>query len=762
MTASSEIDNQDYIIVRHPDASTSTYPFPSEAESLLKIGRELDNDIVLVDPRTSRYHLQMRRTARGGAELMDTDSANGTILSATRLSANEWIALGPGQAVQIGDSQIMWDRASSMAQTIGMIPINDPVPAVDSPVASAAPKPKESRSPWPWLVGIGGIVIVTLLLVTLLANQFFNTEAVTPLVVDAVVPNGNATSSKQPTPAERAIDAQNQPTPPSTPTTPPNTNQQAQAEPTATPASQATLSPAFPIITLEKAKYLPVISGALFDTNHIYLILQIRIENLGETPFSVSTWQFSLQADTGEIYSEFGQNVDQSEFSRLGVRNRFENLILRAGGSVAEEVVFYLPLVSYENVSLYYQPDDLEQLHLDFGSLDTAQELTTLLGTPTTPALASAGTPASTATQDVAVAVANTPTPTPTTLTNTATLSDTITSTLGETESTDAEPPTPDATILTEANTNTPTPRPTTRPVPTRPAGLTISPASLLGTIAFGDFNGATYDLYFGDVATGKTIFWRGESSQPAFSHRGDRIAYHSWRSDARGLWATTLDQRQGYLIAPFLEDQLPVWGPGDAELILLSRRSGTRQSELFKAPATQERPPGQYLLEGEYPAWHSNDTLVFKGWVTTGMGLQIASGSNVQNYRVLTDNDSDTAPHISPDGQKVIFMSQRQGNWDIYMVNLDGSNLTQLTVDEAQDGLPTWSPDGQVIAFVSNRGGSWAVWAMTSRSRGIRQLFTYQGSPDGFVATEPSNDTTRGWAEERISWTQSVLVPQE
>jgi TolB protein len=95
--------------------------------------------------------------------------------------------------------------------------------------------------------------------------------------------------------------------------------------------------------------------------------------------------------------------------------------------------------------------------------------------------------------------------------------------------------------------------------------------------------------------------------------------------------------------------------------------------------------------------------------------------------------------------------MSRREENWDIYVVNVDGSGLQRLTVDPANDGLPTWSPDGNAIAFVSNRGGPWAVWAMTPDGAGKRQLFTMEGPPDGFVGEDTY--ASRGWAEERISW---------
>jgi dipeptidyl aminopeptidase/acylaminoacyl peptidase len=174
----------------------------------------------------------------------------------------------------------------------------------------------------------------------------------------------------------------------------------------------------------------------------------------------------------------------------------------------------------------------------------------------------------------------------------------------------------------------------------------------------------------------------------------------------------------------------------------------------LYRVPSSQERPAARLILEGEYPTWGADGTVIFKGWVTTGIGLRIAS-SGLTDYQPLTDDDSDTAPSVSPDGNQVVFMSGRAGNWDVYLINTDGSGLVQLTNDPADDGLPTWSPDGQAIAFVSNRGGPWAVWAMTPRGTGIRQLFTMQGGPDGFVASEPTTDTTRGWAEERLSWAQ-------
>jgi TolB protein len=66
-----------------------------------------------------------------------------------------------------------------------------------------------------------------------------------------------------------------------------------------------------------------------------------------------------------------------------------------------------------------------------------------------------------------------------------------------------------------------------------------------------------------------------------------------------------------------------------------------------------------------------------------------------------------DRYPAWSPDGSRIAFQSNRDGNWEIYTLDLgDGvhGKLTRLTFDLAYDGAPTWSPDGAWIAFESYR----------------------------------------------------------
>jgi hypothetical protein len=74
-------------------------------------------------------------------------------------------------------------------------------------------------------------------------------------------------------------------------------------------------------------------------------------------------------------------------------------------------------------------------------------------------------------------------------------------------------------------------------------------------------------------------------------------------------------------------------------------------------------------------------------------------NGTN--EMRLTTNAAYDDQPKWSPDGSKIVFMSDRDGNFEIYSMNADGTNQTRLTNTPGADGFPAWSPDGTKIAFV-------------------------------------------------------------
>jgi len=74
--------------------------------------------------------------------------------------------------------------------------------------------------------------------------------------------------------------------------------------------------------------------------------------------------------------------------------------------------------------------------------------------------------------------------------------------------------------------------------------------------------------------------------------------------------------------------------------------------------------------------------------------------GSNQTNLTHHPALDFDAS--WSPDGSRIAFASDRTaaGSWDVYAMNADGSNVVRLTTDPALDWTPSWSPDGSKIVF--------------------------------------------------------------
>ena len=86
-------------------------------------------------------------------------------------------------------------------------------------------------------------------------------------------------------------------------------------------------------------------------------------------------------------------------------------------------------------------------------------------------------------------------------------------------------------------------------------------------------------------------------------------------------------------------------------------------------------------------------------------------------NARNLTNNpDKDFQPSWSPDSNRIAFSSDRRGdfeNFDIYVMDVDGGNQQKLTNNRGDDSAPSWSPDSNRIAFYSRRDGNAEIYVM-------------------------------------------------
>jgi len=88
------------------------------------------------------------------------------------------------------------------------------------------------------------------------------------------------------------------------------------------------------------------------------------------------------------------------------------------------------------------------------------------------------------------------------------------------------------------------------------------------------------------------------------------------------------------------------------------------------------------------------------------------------------TDTASASDPAFSPDGSRIAFVSQRDGNAEIYVMNADGTGTTRVSSDPQPDGRPSFMPDGQSLVFHSSRtAGKQEIWAVNVDGTALTQL---------------------------------------
>jgi serine/threonine-protein kinase len=108
---------------------------------------------------------------------------------------------------------------------------------------------------------------------------------------------------------------------------------------------------------------------------------------------------------------------------------------------------------------------------------------------------------------------------------------------------------------------------------------------------------------------------------------------------------------------------------------------------------------------------------------------------------RLTNDPGSEGGPRWSPDGSQIVYYGDQDGDFEIYLMNADGSGVVQLTDNDVDDLYPSWSPDGARIVYTETRGNDAEVFVMGADGASPTQL-TENETDDRYPVFSPDAST--------------------
>lgn len=239
----------------------------------------------------------------------------------------------------------------------------------------------------------------------------------------------------------------------------------------------------------------------------------------------------------------------------------------------------------------------------------------------------------------------------------------------------------------------------------------------------------------------------RIENAYPSWSPDGKRILFQSNRTGVWHLYVMNVDGTDVIDLTPDCEDcRNASFSPDGRQIVYYGMYDDNEDVYIMGADGSDVRrltdAPGRDI----HPYWtYDGSKILFNSQRDNQYSFEVYSmnpdGSGQE--RITHTDEVETCAHLSPDGATMVLLKGfANGNDDIILTNPDGSGEVNLSnTPWANEGWPSWSPDGQRVLFSSNRSGVFAVYVVNRDGTELRRLTDTDGtmedaravfSPDG------------------------------
>lgn len=219
-------------------------------------------------------------------------------------------------------------------------------------------------------------------------------------------------------------------------------------------------------------------------------------------------------------------------------------------------------------------------------------------------------------------------------------------------------------------------------------------------------FDGGQYGAIGNAPVNGTYPTWSPDGAQVAFASMDLSV-------DVQNIFVMNNDGTGLTQITTSGQDTQPAWSRDGSKIAFASSRDGNWQIFTMDPDGNNQvnisaSGSGRRANDVE-PGWSpSGDEITFSRTTQTFNPTSdiwsMKNDGGGQTQLTFTSSANETRPAWSPDGETIAFATDRDGNWEIYVMKFSGGGDTRLTNDAALDKNPAWSPDGKTIAFGSAR----------------------------------------------------------